>query len=497
MTPETASRLTIHERIAGEGDARMRRRRLAAAGSAAAPASDRQLEVGHPRLLKRESRARRLLGASDAMAATLALAIVLLGVNGVHETLPLLISAPLVILLFKVAGRYDLDPLRLVHSTLDEAPMLVQMTGLYVLWIAIVSPLAGAGEISAARTAALWVTSSVATISGRTSARWLAATVTQVERCLVVGELEVVERVRAKLAASHAHACVVAWLAAADVDCDLWQSPESMRAVAAELRLDRVIIAPGSIESGAVAELVRIVQVSGLRVSVLPRWLEVVGSAVEFDDVDGLTIMGVRPFRLSRSSRVLKRVFDIVVAAIVLCFVATAQVAIAIAIRLDSNGSIIFRQVSVGRDGRRFKIYKFRTMDADAEFRQDVLRSLSEVGDGMFKLACDPRVTNVGGVLRKTSLDELPQLFNVLRGEMSLVGPRPLGADEDARVLGLDRRRLLLTPGITGPWQILGTRVPMQEMLGIDYLYVANWSLWSDIKLLVRTVRHVVRRRNV
>ena len=115
----------------------------------------------------------------------------------------------------------------------------------------------------------------------------------------------------------------------------------------------------------------------------------------------------------------------------------------------------------------------------------------------MFKLANDPRVTRVGAILRKTSLDEMPQLFNVLRGEMSLVGPRPLVTEEDEQVLGLDRSRLHLTPGMTGPWQILGSRVPMREMVGIDYLYVANWSLWKDVKLLLHTVRHVARRGNV
>ena len=101
------------------------------------------------------------------------------------------------------------------------------------------------------------------------------------------------------------------------------------------------------------------------------------------------------------------------------------------------------------------------------------------------------------GFLRNTSLDELPQLLNVVRGEMSLVGPRPLVVDEDAQVLGLDRSRLHLTPGMTGPWQVLGSRVPMKEMVGIDYLYVANWSLWGDLKVLLRTVRHVARRGNV
>jgi len=136
-------------------------------------------------------------------------------------------------------------------------------------------------------------------------------------------------------------------------------------------------------------------------------------------------------------------------------------------------------------------------MVADAELLKETLRSLNEAGDGLFKIVQDPRVTRVGRFLRRTSLDELPQLLNVLRGEMSLVGPRPLVTDEDARVLGLDRSRLHLTPGMTGPWQVLPARVPMQEMVGIDYLYVANWSLWADLKILLLTVRHVARRGNV
>ena len=151
----------------------------------------------------------------------------------------------------------------------------------------------------------------------------------------------------------------------------------------------------------------------------------------------------------------------------------------------------------MGRDGLQFEIFKFRSMVAGADSQKDQLRALNEAGEGLFKLTNDPRVTRVGRFLRRTSLDELPQLFNVLRGEMSLVGPRPLVVDEDAQVVGLDRSRLHLTPGMTGPWQIMGSRVPMQEMVGIDYLYVANWSLWLDIKILVRTARHVARRGNL
>ena len=241
-------------------------------------------------------------------------------------------------------------------------------------------------------------------------------------------------------------------------------------------------------------DLIRLAKSVGVRVSVLPRLFEVVGSSVEFDHLDGLTMLGVRRFGLTRSSRVLKRGFDLVGASVGLLAVAPVLLLIALAVRLESRGPIFFRQTRVGMGGRRFYMIKFRSMVPDAEARKASLRHLNET-QGLFKIADDPRITRVGRFLRKTSLDELPQLLNVWRGEMSLVGPRPLVVDEDAKIGGLDRSRLHLTPGMTGHWQILGSaRIPMDEMVGIDYLYVANWSLWTDVKILLRTVPYVVGR---
>jgi lipopolysaccharide/colanic/teichoic acid biosynthesis glycosyltransferase len=171
---------------------------------------------------------------------------------------------------------------------------------------------------------------------------------------------------------------------------------------------------------------------------------------------------------------------------------------IAIATKLDSRGPVLFRQLRVGQHGQRFHMFKFRTMVRDAEAMKDSLRDLNEAQEGLFKIADDPRVTRVGKLLRKSSLDELPQLFNIIRGEMSLVGPRPLVIEEDQQIEGWQRQRLELMPGMTGQWQILGpARVPLREMVAIDYLYIANWSLWIDIKILLRTVPHVIGRRGL
>jgi exopolysaccharide biosynthesis polyprenyl glycosylphosphotransferase len=273
---------------------------------------------------------------------------------------------------------------------------------------------------------------------------------------------------------------------------------EQIRDLARGLDVHRAIVAPPSGEAGEMLDLVRTLKAVGIRVSVVPMLLQVIGSSVEFDDLHGVTLMGVRRFDLTRSSEMVKRAFDLVGASLGLLLVSPLMMAIAIAIKLDSKGPVFFRQLRVGRDEERFGLFKFRTMVPNAEQLKHTLAERNEAQEGLFKIAQDPRVTRVGGFLRKTSLDELPQLFNVLRGEMSLVGPRPLIDDEDRRIEGWSRRRLALHPGITGHWQILGpARVSLREMVAIDYLYVANWSLWTDVKILLRTVPHVLCRRGL
>ena len=500
MTPQLAAKLTIHETIGPDGAVAGRFGSsygslvpFPAPGISAKDADEHAL----PSLLRREARRRRLLALGDLAAAAAALTVVFTMLGGARPGLAVLAGLPLIVVLFKIAGLYDRDQLRIVRSTLDEVPALAQLTGLYALSVTILGPVVLSHALVGSEIAALWGFSFVAILAARIAVRGLDGRGSALERCLVVGDRIRADRVREKVASSGARSAVVATLPLEDDDINKLGSLESLRQIVRDLHIHRMIIAPTTADAGGVVELIRIAKATGVRVSVLPRMLEVVGSSVEFEDVDGLTMLGVRPFGLSRSSRALKRAFDLVATSIGVLAVAPIMAVVAIAIRFDSKGPILFRQVRVGRDGEHFHILKFRSMEVDADAKKDELRNLNEVGDGMFKITDDPRVTRVGNILRKTSLDELPQLFNVLRGEMSLVGPRPLVTDEDAQVFGLDRSRLHLTPGMTGPWQILGARVPMQEMVGIDYLYVASWSLWLDFKVLLRTVRHVARTGNV
>jgi lipopolysaccharide/colanic/teichoic acid biosynthesis glycosyltransferase len=198
--------------------------------------------------------------------------------------------------------------------------------------------------------------------------------------------------------------------------------------------------------------------------------------------------------RLSRTplSLGLKRAIDITGAAIGLVLLSPLLLLIAVAIKRDSPGPVIFSQVRIGRGNEAFRILKFRTMVQGAEGLKAEIAHLNEVEYPLLKIPDDqdPRLTRVGRLLRRTMLDELPQLWNVLRGEMSLVGPRPLEPHDDAEVIGWNRTRLELTPGLTGPWQAMGRHsIPFREMVTLDCLYVADWSPWNDVKLMIRTVQ--------
>jgi exopolysaccharide biosynthesis polyprenyl glycosylphosphotransferase len=270
---------------------------------------------------------------------------------------------------------------------------------------------------------------------------------------------------------------------------------DELASVAIRHGVARVIVSPTGLEEDELKDLLRRCRELSLKLSLLPQLSDVLGPAVEIDDVEGVTVLGVNPPWLPRSSRAVKRTMDLALASVGLLLFAPLMVVVAIAIKLDSPGPLLFRQERVGRAGRRFRLLKFRTMVADAEQRRAELLALS-TDPHWLKLEHDPRISRVGRHLRHLSIDELPQLWNVLRGEMSIVGPRPLIAAEDALVKGWGRGRLDLTPGITGYWQVLGrTRIPFEEMVKLDYLYVMNWSLWTDLRLIMRTLPTVISRR--
>jgi lipopolysaccharide/colanic/teichoic acid biosynthesis glycosyltransferase len=197
-------------------------------------------------------------------------------------------------------------------------------------------------------------------------------------------------------------------------------------------------------------------------------------------------------------ARGIKRTIDLVGAILLLTILAPVWLGIALLIKFDSPGPILFRQRRIGRDGKAFSMFKFRTMIDGADDHKPALLHLNEAADGLFKINGDPRVTRTGRWLRATSLDELPQLLHVVSGRMSLVGPRPLVPEEDVQIVGAQRRRLQMRPGMTGAWQVAGaSSIPIREMVLLDQAYVEDWSLWLDAKLLAQTATHVALRRGL
>jgi len=452
---------------------------------------------------KRDAIYRRALATGDAAASAIALVLTNAVVGTEQPDTATLAAVPLIVVLGKVIGLYDRQESVVRKSTLDEAPVLFQLATLFALAIWLINGLLITDTNSRRELLVNWFSLFVLLVLFRAAARAVSRRVTAPERCLVVGDGPTCERIRVKLGARYSlHAVVIACVkvdafATEHQSMDVLSNEGDLGALAAEHRVDRIIIAPASAEGDEVLNVIRAASSLGVKVSIVPRLLEVVGSSVEFDEVEGVPLLSMRSLRLSRSSQLVKRALDVTASVLGLVILAPLLIWIAVSIKLDSRGGLLFRQRRVGRDGKVFEMLKFRTMVEGAEHQREALRHLNEA-DGLFKIAADPRITRVGALLRRTSLDELPQLWNVVRGDMSLVGPRPLVAEEDQRIQGWHRRRLQLTPGMTGHWQILGSaRVPLHEMVNIDYLYVTNWSLWNDVKILVRTVPYVVARRGI
>lgn len=262
-----------------------------------------------------------------------------------------------------------------------------------------------------------------------------------------------------------------------------------------ELGADHVVIAFSRSAPSSVLEVLRELP-RHVRISVVPRLFELLTWHSQVDELQGLTLMEVAPPQLDLVSRTLKRLLDIVVSASLLAAQLPLIVFVATAIKATSKGPVLFRQERVGRGGEVFRILKFRTMYVGADATKPLLRPRNEVDGPLFKLKEDPRVTKVGRFLRRTSLDEIPQLLNVLVGHMSLVGPRPFVPEESAHLDSWAARRFDVRPGMTGLWQISGRNdLPFSELRQLDYAYVASWSLWWDLKILWHTPGSVLRQR--
>lgn len=454
---------------------------------------------------RRDSLLRRLLALGDSLGVGVGLAFALLlaahGDSAERVGLGLL-TLPVWVVLFRAYGLYERDFKRVSHSSVDDLPALFHafLTGTVLLWVyykalpverLILSEMLGFAVAGATAVFAL-----------RAATRRLTARLLGPERVLMVGGGTTSALLAGKMRAHPEYD-----LEPVGIVCPSGSVPSTLtlpvlghlenldlRSIVATYGVERVTVSHVELDEEEMLQLVRTCKQLSLKVSVLPQLFDAMGPSLEVDDVEGVTLLGINPPVLARSSRVLKRGLDVVLAALLLVALAPLMALVAVGIRSTSPGPVFFRQRRVGLGGRTFELLKFRTMVRDAEQRRAALLSLSQDPDWL-KLERDPRITPLGRVLRLSSIDELPQLWNVLRGEMSVVGPRPLIEAEDELIAGWHRSRLDLTPGITGLWQVLGrTSIPFEEMIKLDYLYVTNWSLWTDLRLIMRTLPAVLSR---
>ncbi len=269
-----------------------------------------------------------------------------------------------------------------------------------------------------------------------------------------------------------------------------------LAAVLERIRPDEVILAEAALDEGAVLEVVELAHRQGIKVRLAPDTTELLVQRGEYVPGHGAPLFELRPPVLTGWDWALKRAFDLVVGALVLVLGLPVWLLIALALKLDSRGPVFFVDRRIGVGEREFGMLKFRTMVADAGSLQTQLEEANEAEGALFKIRDDPRVTRVGRFLRRLSLDEVPQIVNVLKGEMSLVGPRPLPLRDYRLLEDWHRARYAVLPGMTGLWQISGrSGLGFDDLVRLDFTYLENWSIWLDITILARTIPAVVMRR--
>jgi exopolysaccharide biosynthesis polyprenyl glycosylphosphotransferase len=449
---------------------------------------------------------RRVLLVADmaGLCLTLAFALTVTGSRAAPlvDLLWILPTLPVWAFLFWTYELYGRSIRRFEPTHLDDAPSLFHalMLGTLGMWL-YYKAVAPAPQLTFAEVAIFGLVAlpTIASLRAVLRARNLRSR--GPERVFAIAPPEDVALLRRKLDnhPEYEMAVVGAVSREADEEPELpfWADMDRLEDLMVSKQIDHVIARLDAtyIPQEQIHGLMRACHREGIRFSCFPGVMGLLPPGIEVNHLEGVGLLTSNPPVLSRSSRIAKRGLDIVVSAFALVLLAPLVALIALVIKLTSKGPIHYRQTRVGKDGHRFELVKFRTMVPGADQLDDELMRHS-IDPNWLVMKEDPRVTKVGRFLRRTSLDELPQLWNVLKGDMSLVGPRPLSERDDEGVQGWHRHRLDLVPGVTGYWQVLGrNNIPFEEMLEVDYAYVASWSLWYDIRLLLRTVPVVLRRR--
>jgi exopolysaccharide biosynthesis polyprenyl glycosylphosphotransferase len=402
---------------------------------------------------------------------------------------------PVALLLAKLLGLYDRDHRALRHLTADEWPLLVAWSTIVLAAAGLIVSLTAANAPGSGEAVRFWAALVLVAPALRMLARVLWRRVTPAERILIVGSGPLERAARRKLDLfSDLHSSLAGTIPESELGGDTRAIADVVEGASSGESIDRILLATPRAEEELVGALLTYCRVRATKLTVVPPAGRMFGSAVRLEHVGDLALVEYHTWDVARSTVLLKRTLDVLVAAVALVLLAPLMLLIAAAVRLDSRGASFFVQRRAGRDGRPFRLYKFRTMVADAERRLPEFVVLDALAEPVFKLRKDPRVTRLGRRLRHSSLDELPQLLNVLRGDMSLVGPRPEQLEMVARYLPEHMFRLEVKPGLTGPMQVYGRgQLTMQERLAVERDYVENMSLGRDVRILLLTIAVVLR----
>jgi exopolysaccharide biosynthesis polyprenyl glycosylphosphotransferase len=439
--------------------------------------------------LRKDALRRRLLFAADLCCFLLSVGAMTL-VEGTTDPLWALTVLPLWLGVAKLEGLYDADHPKIWHLTSDEAPAIFHWITLSVAGTLFFIRALPDETVTVESACTLYVVALGSAFLLRGAARGLWRRLVPPERALVLGSGKLADAVARKLALEPGH-----HLSVSEVGPGVEElSRADLEHLFTESRAQRVVLAVPELDEATLARVVSICRVTGTKLSVLPPMRAMLGTAVRLSHIAEMPVIEYGTWGTPPSTMAIKRGLDIAVSAAGLILLSPLLLVVALAVRLDSRGPALFTQLRAGRDGRHFRILKFRTMCEDAEQRISEVISVNDLSEPMYKLRSDPRVTRVGRLLRRTSLDELPQLVNVLRGDMSLVGPRPEELWLVKRYGETERFRLEMRPGITGPMQVHGRgELNFQERLAVEREYVENYSLRKDVKILVRTFFIILR----
>jgi exopolysaccharide biosynthesis polyprenyl glycosylphosphotransferase len=424
-------------------------------------------------------------------------------VEGTTDPLYALFTLPFWSVLAKVEGLYDADHPRIWHRTTDEAAAIFHWVTLSVAGTLFFIRALPDETLTVEAAGAFYFTALAGAFVLRAAARALWRGLVSPERALVLGSGELAEQVRRKLSLEPGHHLVLGEFSPLG-GSENGQSSErpllealsrdDLGYLIAGVEVDRVILAMPELDEPTLARVVSACRLARVKLSVLPPMRAMLGTAVQLSHIAEMPVIEYGTWNTTWSTLALKRAMDIVVSAVGLVVTAPLMVIIAVLVRFDSRGPALFKQLRAGRHGKPFRFLKFRTMRRDALERISEVIPVDDLKEPMYKLRSDPRVTRMGRFLRKTSLDELPQLFNVLRGDMSLVGPRPEELWLVERYGETERFRLAMRPGLTGPMQVHGRgQLTFQERLAVEREYVENYSLKKDVRILLRTAQAIFR----